>query len=116
LPWSELILQEGRLHNDLNLRVSQRFAVALTWLTLAALVAATWTNVPVAVAGAAALALLLVDLPLWRYLGRERGWWLAVRSIPWHWLIYALSGAAFAWVLGRCLFSGTRVRRAMEPA
>jgi GT2 family glycosyltransferase len=116
LPWSELILQQGRLHNDLNLRASQRIAVALTWLTLAALVAAAGTSFPVAVAGATALALLIVDLRLWRYLGHKRGWWFAVRSIPWHWLIYALSGAAFGWVLGRYLCSGTRVRRAVEPA
>ncbi len=116
LPWSELILQEGRLHNDLNLRVSQRIAVVLTWLTIAALVAAVWTEFPFIVAGAGALALLLVDLPLWRYLGGERGAWFVGRSIPWHWLVYALSGAAFAWGLMRHVFSWTRLRRTMEPA
>jgi GT2 family glycosyltransferase len=116
LPWSELILREGRLQNDLNLRISQRIAVVLTWLTLAALVAAAWTDLPIIVVGAGVLVLLLVDLPLWRYLGRERGAWFVARSILWHWLVYALSGAAFAWVLVRRVFSWTRVRRAMEPA
>ena len=116
LPWSALILQEGRLHNDMNLRVAQRIAVALTWLLAAALVAAMGTDVPIAIAVAVAAALLLLDLPLWRYLGRARGGWFVARSVPWHWLVYLLSGGAFAWAFVRHVLSSTRIRRAMEPA
>lgn len=116
LPWSALILQEGRLHDDLNLRITQRVAIVLTWSTIAAAIAFAWIDAPIAIPLGLALALLLVDLPLWRYLAHERGRAFAARSVPWHWLVYALSGAAFGWAVLRHLFTGTRVGRAVESA
>src|SRR5262249_30507044 len=35
IPWTELILRERRMPNDLNIQVSQRVSVALVFLTLA---------------------------------------------------------------------------------
>jgi hypothetical protein len=44
LPWTELILRDGRMPNDLNLQLSQRVSVALVFLLVAcsALVAFYW--------------------------------------------------------------------------
>jgi hypothetical protein len=101
----------------MNLRVAQRIAVVLTWLLLTSLVLAAGTSVSFVVPLAIAVALVLIDLPLWRYLRGERGGWFVARSVPWHWLVYALSGGAFAWVFVRHIFSpATRLRRAIEPA
>jgi GT2 family glycosyltransferase len=115
VPWSELILRERRLENDLNLRVGQRVAVALTWLVLALLAGAPWVASFLPAAAVTAFLLLLLDLPLWRYLWRERGTWFVARSLPWQWLSYAYSGGAFAWVCARHVWSWRRAR-AMEPA
>ncbi len=116
VPWSELILRERRIENDLNLRVGQRVMIALTWLVLGLLALAPWFASSLPVAAGIAFVLVVLDLPLWRYLWRERGPWFAARSVPWRWLSHAYSGAAFAWVCARHVWSWTRERRAMEPA
>ena len=114
LPWSDLLLREGRIDNGLNLRVATRACVVLAWVALLAAIAG------VAVDGAwhiwaGALALLtLLDLPLWHYLFRLRGPWFTLRAAPLHWLYYLYSGAAFAFAATRHVASG-RARR-VEPA
>ena len=67
------------MENDLNLRVGQRMAIALTWLVLGLLALAPWIASSLPVAAAIAVVLLVLDLPLWRYLRRERGAWFAAR-------------------------------------
>jgi hypothetical protein len=42
IPWSELILRDRNMPNDLNLALSQRVSVALVYLLLAAALAAAW--------------------------------------------------------------------------
>jgi glycosyltransferase involved in cell wall biosynthesis len=42
IPWTELILRDGRLPNDLNLQLSQRVSVALVFLLTATAAAAAW--------------------------------------------------------------------------
>ena len=116
MPGHEYVRTKAALGERAAALGAQRIAVALTWLLVAALAAAIGTDFPVAIAAALAVALLLLDLPLWRYLARERGGWFVARSVPWHWLVYLLSGGAFAWVFVRHVVSSTRVRRAMEPA
>ena len=59
--------------------------------------------------------LFLLDLPLWRYFARLRGVAFAAAAIPWQWLQYACSGAAFGLAGARHLLKGPRARR-MERA
>jgi len=115
LPWSELILREGRIDDDLNLRTRARMGVAGTCLLMLCVVLAHW--IPEAAWTAAALmaALLLLDLPLWRYFARLRGVAFAAAAVPWQWLQYACSGAAFGLAAARHLLKGPRARR-MERA
>ena len=42
IPWTELILRDRRLPNDLNLQLSQRVSVALVYLLIAMAAAAAW--------------------------------------------------------------------------
>jgi GT2 family glycosyltransferase len=114
VPWSELILREGRLDSDLNLGVRTRIGVA----TAPALVAGTAVAISDArlrpVAAGLAAVLLAVDWPFLRYLARERGPVFAARAIPWQWLYYLYSGASFLTAVIRRLAKRGPSRRTAE--
>jgi glycosyltransferase involved in cell wall biosynthesis len=96
LPWTKLILRDRRFINDLNLRYSSRVSVMLIYGLLGALIGAwRWSGFLI-FAGVAALLLLALNAPLYRFFRRKRGLWFALQSIPWHWLYYLYSGLAFA--------------------
>jgi glycosyltransferase involved in cell wall biosynthesis len=96
LPWTQLILRQRRLPNDLNLRLSSRFSTLLTYGLLVTAASGWWWPGAVVLAGIIILLLLALNLPLYRFFWRKRGLWFAVRTIPWHWLYYFYSGLAFA--------------------
>jgi hypothetical protein len=96
LPWTALILRERRLPNDLNLRLSSRVSVGLTYGLLVAGVGGWWWPGSFVIAGLLALLLLTLNAPLYRFFRRKRGLWFAARTVPWHWLYYFYSGLAFA--------------------
>jgi len=52
----------------------------------------------------------IINLDVYRCLAPKRGWWFAVRAVPWHWLSLAYSGVAFA--LGAARYVAGRVARA----
>ena len=91
LPWTMLILRDGRLANDLNLRWSSRVCVAASWVLPAALMIGWWW-----IAAAAAAALLVLNVEVYRFFARKRGFWFMLGVIPWHSLYYFYSGLAFA--------------------
>lgn len=96
LPWTELLLQKRRFTNDLNLRQSSRLSVISAYSLLASLTFASrfpWLWI---IAGASAILLLLINMPVYRFFHHQRGIWFAVQVIPWHWLYYLYGGLAFA--------------------
>lgn len=96
LPWTRLILRDGRLINDLNLRLSSRVSVVLSYF-LALSLAAVWWKLPVLVLAAMlALALFALNAPLYRFFQKKRGLFFMLSAIPWHWLYFLYSGLAFA--------------------
>jgi cellulose synthase/poly-beta-1,6-N-acetylglucosamine synthase-like glycosyltransferase len=96
LPWTELMLRERRVLNDLNLRLSSRVSTALVYGLLGALVGVSWWPVLLAVAAGLMLALLACNAPLYRFFLQKRGVCFTLRAIPWHWFYYVYSGLAFA--------------------
>jgi glycosyltransferase involved in cell wall biosynthesis len=110
VPWSKLLLEQGSLPNDLNLRWSHRVSAALialltVTLTFLALGHRWFYFVPaLPVAATAAVLLLAPIIPLnrdfYRFLVRTRGWFFAARAVPLHVLYYFYSGVTFAacWV------------------
>jgi glycosyltransferase involved in cell wall biosynthesis len=96
LPWTALILRDRRFINDLNLRLSSRLSVILTYGLLGALVGAVWWPGSLALAGALILSLLALNASLYRFFQRKRGLRFAAQTIPWHWFYYFYSGLAFA--------------------
>jgi len=96
LPWTELILRDGKLTNDLNLQVSSRVSAMLAYGLLVCLVLAwLWLGF-LAVGAVLGLVLFSLNAGLYRFLARKQGIWFALKSIPWHWLYYLYSGLAFA--------------------
>jgi len=96
LPWVDLILNEGRLVNDLNLKISSRVSVIsvylLSLLIPLGLLYSVWFFVP-----AALLMALIFGLnwSLYRFFKDKRGLGFALLTIPWHWFYFLYSGLAF---------------------
>jgi GT2 family glycosyltransferase len=97
IPWTVLMLRNRAMPNDLNLRMEQRFCVAL--VCTAALLAVRF---PV-VAGLAISLAILLNLALYRFFASKRGWPFAVRTVPIHLLYFLYSGLAM--LTGVALFA-----------
>lgn len=100
VPWTELILREGSLPDDLNLRLAQRASAVLAYLLVASLMAAAWRPFglgPGAWLGLACvllLAIVAVNRRFYDFFSRERGLSFAARVVPLHVLYYLYSGVA----------------------
>jgi len=96
LPWTALLLKEGRFVNDLNLKVSNRVCVVLTYLLLLATVGIIfmpWLSIPAVIAAA---CLLVLNWNTYRFFNAKRGFSFALLSILWHWFYFFYCGLAFA--------------------
>jgi GT2 family glycosyltransferase len=108
VPWTQLILRDRRLVDDLNVRVADRVGAALTWLVVGSLgLAWVWPRLG-GVAGISAAGLLALNAPLYRFFLRKRGPVFLLRAIAWHWLYYLYGTFGFflgalrhLWSLGR---------------
>ena len=103
LPWTELILRDRQFVNDLNLRLSNRLSVILTYSLLLTLVVGFWWPGLFAIACVLILSLLILNAQIYRFFLQKRGLWFMIRALPWHWFYYFYSGLAFAIGLGRSL-------------
>jgi GT2 family glycosyltransferase len=101
LPWTELILREGHMPNDLNLEVKQRATVALSLLAPVLVVGALLAPsaaIAALLAAAAVCALgatIVLDAPFYRFLASRRGVLFAIAAMPLHLLYHFYSGVAF---------------------
>lgn len=116
VPWSALLLREGRIPDDLNVSRRARAAVALTALGALALAVAPLAPAALWPAGAAAVTLLALDWRLWRYFAVERGWPFALGAVAMQWLYYFYSGASFGWVWLTGDWRHRRASRVQESA
>ena len=100
VPWTELILRDGRLPNDLNLGSAERVSAALA-CAIAGLVVGAIAGGPVPrLAWLAALAGALLAFVAWnrefyRFFAQARGVVFAGRVVPLHLLYYLYSIVAF---------------------
>ncbi|MCB0289916.1 MAG: glycosyltransferase [Calditrichaeota bacterium] len=96
LPWTELLLNNRQFMNDLNVDTANRLSVAGIMGLLLALVLSTWQSAFLGLALIFSLILLYLNRPLYDFFRRKRGFWFALKTIPWHWLYFFYSGLAFA--------------------
>jgi hypothetical protein len=102
-PWAQLILGQGTIPTDLNLRHSHRASAALAWLSLMLAVALLAPISPadravllgglvLAIAGVVAL-----NLDFYSFLARKRGGLFLLGAIPLHALYYVYASGTYAW-------------------
>ncbi len=114
VPWTKLLRRRSAIEEDLNLRRDSRVSTVLIYLLLLQLgLSAVWglarlisgrkprlahgRSLSFAAGTLLLAALTWLNAPLYRFFQRKRGWWFALRVIPWHWLYYAYSGLGFVW-------------------
>jgi glycosyltransferase involved in cell wall biosynthesis len=108
VPWTELILREGRAPNDLNLTTSERLRAVLA-CGIAGLAAGALVGGPLPrLLWLAALVVALLAFVAWnrdfyRFFARQRGIVFAARVVPLHVLYYLYSVLAFGIGLARHL-------------
>ncbi len=102
IPWVRLLLRERVFAMDLNLETANRVSVVGIYLLWAALIAIPFWPPVAVVALLLAVALFVVNLPLYAFFRRERGVLFALATIPWHWLYYTYNGVCCA--IGLALF------------
>lgn len=107
VPWTELMLRDGRLVNDLNVRTRDRVSVALAFVALGAF-AGTWRSPWWLAAGVAALVFVVAfNAAFFGFLVRQRGTFFAMRAVPLYWTYLLVCGLGFGIGLFRHL-SGRR--------
>ncbi|MEM8809000.1 MAG: glycosyltransferase family 2 protein [Cyanobacteria bacterium P01_G01_bin.38] len=105
LPWTELMLREKRLDNDLNVSVDGRMSVVLSYGLMFSVLTGSlgvwlwpqWlVNSALGTVIACAVGLLRLNWPLYRFFYLKRGPVFALKSLPWHWLYFLYGGLGFA--------------------
>ena len=91
IPWTELILRDRRLPNDLNVSIWQRVAMMSVFAAvLLPAVAPLWSSLMLI--GAA----IAINAKFYTFLRLKRGMAFAIGAVPLHLLYYLYSGAGFA--------------------
>jgi glycosyltransferase involved in cell wall biosynthesis len=98
IPWSRLLLGAGAIRPELNLGAGSRLSALLAWLLVVFVLIGILQPVFLFGALADAVALVAVNSGFYRFLYNCKGWWFAVRAMPWHWLYYLYASASFAYV------------------
>ncbi|HSG09715.1 MAG TPA: glycosyltransferase family 2 protein [Longimicrobiales bacterium] len=96
IPWMRLILREGAGDDLLNVKVKEKSCVALLGLAIILLLGGIVTGSVLALSAVPGLLAVIValNLPLYRYLARGRGWAFGLAVVPLHLMYYLVSGLA----------------------
>jgi len=102
VPWMLLMKRSGTVETDLNVQLGQKLSVAATGLLLLAVAVSPWM-LPwaAAVAAGCGLAVVGLNLDLYRFLARRRGAAFAVGSFPPHLLYFVCCGVSVVIALTR---------------
>ncbi|HEY6197059.1 MAG TPA: glycosyltransferase family A protein [Candidatus Binatia bacterium] len=96
IPWAQLIVRNGAIPDDLNLKVAGRCSAVTAW-ALACLLAASVRNIALLFPAAIAAAILwILNAPLYAFFYRKRGFGFMLGAVLCHWLYYLYSSTAFA--------------------
>jgi GT2 family glycosyltransferase len=95
VPWTELLLREGRMVNDLNVRTRDRVSVALAFAAPLALAGVSRSPRWLVAAAAAAAGMVGLNARFLRFLAEQRGVLFAARALPLYWMYLLICGAGF---------------------
>lgn len=106
VPWTELMLREKQVVNDLNVRTRDRLSVVTALVALVALLAAWSWRPALGFAALAAILMVALNAPLFRFFHRQRGALFAIGAVPLYWTFLLVCGLGFALGVLRHLFAG----------
>ena len=101
IPWTQILLKQHSVPNDLNLRTEARWSALCVMLMLPVLIAGFfWPPAWVALLPLVA-ALLALNADLYSFFVRSRGWRFGLGATLLHWLYYFYSGTIFGYMASR---------------
>lgn len=106
IPWTQLVLRSGGLHNDLNLRPAYRWSIVLAYLACVSLGVAVFDRRFFAVIPLAMVGLTLLNKRYYEFFYRQRGASFTVGAWLLHTLHHLYNGLSFA--AGIALFIAAR--------
>jgi glycosyltransferase involved in cell wall biosynthesis len=95
IPWTRLLLEHGRLPDDLNLRWASRVSAVAAWTLLLFLVFGATSVLHLSALVLPVGVLLACNWGLYRLFHRRRGFVFALGAMALHWLYYLYSSATF---------------------
>jgi glycosyltransferase involved in cell wall biosynthesis len=113
IPWTQLIVRAGRVHNDLNIKSAYRVSVALAYALLLALglsvadPAWLWSAPPIVA------ALYFLNQRFYMFFVRTKGVMFALRLLPLHYLYHLYNGVSFA--IGTVIYFAARAHGGRIP-
>ncbi len=99
IPWSQLILQDGSLPNDLNLQTGQKISTASVFGGMASLFLSLFRLWSLLLALIAITVLWWLNRDFYRFLRQKRSLTFMLMAMPWHWFYFLYSGLSFIYVL-----------------
>jgi glycosyltransferase involved in cell wall biosynthesis len=94
LPWSDLILRDRQMINDLNLGGASRASVMLVYALLATLLGALLWPSFFGITAILIFLLMMLNAPIYAFFQQKRGLGFSMLVVPWHWFYYFYSGLA----------------------
>lgn len=96
IPWSKLLLRNRQFETNLNLSYANRISVVLVFCLIASILVGSLLPWASAASVGLIMGLLVINADVYRFFYQKRGLWFMLSVIPWHWLYFLYSGAAFA--------------------
>jgi len=109
IPWTILLLREGRLDNDLNIDTRSRWSALLVMAFVASLPCGFFSPRLLAIPGTCLAAAIFLNRRFYQFLASKGGWPFALGAIPLH-LLYYLA-ATIGWVSGQAIWFFGRMLR-----
>jgi len=95
LPWTALLMQHGKMANDLNITITARVSALLLFVAVAGLGAGVFWRPGLICGFALVLLVVFLNRSVYIFYREKRGLWFALRAIPMHLLYMFYSGLAF---------------------
>lgn len=108
IPWTRLILQQGRLPSDLNTAMRSRLSAVAAWMLVITAPLSFWKPFLLLVVAASILALALLNARLYRFFLGGGGIRFVCTAIAMHLLYLLYSSAVFALMAAGAWFSRWR--------
>ena len=110
IPWTKLMLRERVFRNDLSTKSSNVLSTVVAFLALFALISIGIFGYSIYLFALSCVSFLVLNLPFYRFIFKERGALFATKSVLMNYLSYLYSGVGLVIGIGEYL-TGALVRR-----